>query len=321
MAGDALTRIADRSAEPSARPNGGGLFASAQRAVLVGLLVNATLSAVKLVTGIVGHSYALVADAAESGFDILGSLIVLGGMRIASRREDDAYPFGYGKAEALAGAVVSLMLMGAAIAIAIEAAREIRTPHHTPAPYTLAVLIAVIGIKWWTGRRVSRAGAAAGTSTAADADAMHHYADAITSGAAFVGISIALIGGPGWEPADDWAAVVAAIAIFVNGVRVLRPALHDLMDRAPDDSVRVPIEAAIRGVSGVCGLHALRIRRAGTGYQVDVHVQADPTMSLDAAHRLSGAVKGAIRSAGAPVRGVLVHMEPADSRREPPRAG
>jgi cation diffusion facilitator family transporter len=286
--------------------------ASARAAVTTGLLVNAGLSAVKLVAGVAGNSYALVADAAESGFDILGSLVVLGGMRIAERREDDDYPFGYGKAESLAGAVVALMLMGASVGIAIEAVREIVTPHHTPAPFTLVVLVAVVAIKWWMGRRVAQASAAAGTSAAAEADAMHHYADAITSVAAFVGISVALIGGDGWEPADDWAALLASAVIFVNGIRVLRPALGDLMDRAPSAEVRRAVEASVLGVPGVRSLHALRIRRAGTGLYVDVHVQADPQMTLDAAHHLSGAVKAGIRGAVPNVKGALVHMEPDD---------
>lgn len=293
------------------------LVETAQSAVATGLVINAVLSATKLVAGVLGNSYALIADAAESGFDILGSLVVLGGMRIASRREDDEYPFGYGKAESLAGAVVAFMLMGASVGIAIEAVREIVTPHHAPAPYTLVVLVAVVAIKWATGRRVARASAAAGASAAADADAMHHYADAVTSVAAFVGISVALVGGPGWEPADDWAALLASGVIFVNGVRVLRPALGDLMDRAPGAAVRAPVQAAALAVPGVRSLHALRIRRSGTGFHVDVHVQADPQMSLDAAHRLSGAVKAAIRTSGPGIRGVLVHMEPDEASATP----
>ncbi len=287
---------------------------AASRAVFVGLVVNALLAGAKLVAGVLGNSYALVADAAESGFDILGSLVVLGGMRIAARSEDDAYPFGYGKAEALAGASVALMLMGASIGIALEAIREIRTPHHAPAPYTLVVLVAVIAIKWWMGRRVELA-ADGGTSTAARADAAHHFADAITSAAAFVGISVALIGGPGYEPADDWAALLASAVIFANGVRVLRPALEDLMDRAASAEVRADISRAACAVPGVRSIHALRVRRAGTGYYVDVHVQADPAMTLDAAHQLSGAVKGAMRAAVPSVRGVLVHMEPDETPR------
>src|SRR3954452_15265368 len=105
------------------------------RAALTGLLVNAALVVVKLLAGILGHSYALVADAIESSTDIFSSLIVWGGLRITTRPADEDYPYGYGKAETLAAAVVSLMLLGAAIGIAVAAVGEIVTPHRPPAPF------------------------------------------------------------------------------------------------------------------------------------------------------------------------------------------
>ena len=186
------------------------------------MLLNMVLAIVKVLAGIIGHSYALIADGIESVADIFGSLIVWSGLRVARRSADNAYPFGYGKAEALAAAAVGFMLLGAAIGISIEAVREIMTPHHTPAPFTLVVLVGVVLIKELFFRRVSRAAAASG-STAVRADAWHHRSDAITSLAAFIGISIALIGGPGWEQADDWAALLAACVIVYNGVQVVRP--------------------------------------------------------------------------------------------------
>ena len=194
------------------------------RSAQTGLLINALLVVVKLVAGVVGNAYALVADAIESAADIFSSLVVWGGLRIASREADDEYPFGYGKAEAMATAVVALMLLGAALTIVIEATREIRTPHHTPAPFTLFVLVGVIAVKEILFRRVLAVGAAT-SSTAVQADAWHHRSDAITSAAAFVGISVALLGGEGWEQADDWAALVAAVVIVVNGLRLLRTAI------------------------------------------------------------------------------------------------
>jgi cation diffusion facilitator family transporter len=160
------------------------------------ILVNTGLAITKLVAGLVGHTYALVADAIESTADIFSSTIVWGGLRVAARDPDDAYPFGYGKAEPLAAAVVSLMLLGAAVGIAIEAIGEIRTPHRTPAPWTLAVLVGVVLVKWTLSRRVREVGVEIG-STAVKADAWHHMSDAVTSAAAFVGISIAVWGGPG----------------------------------------------------------------------------------------------------------------------------
>ncbi len=282
------------------------------RTAQVGMLVNAALAAIKLLAGVLGSSYALIADGVESTADIFSSLIVWGGLRIASRSADDDYPFGYGKAEPIAAAVVGLMLIAAAIGIAIESVREIRVPHHAPAPFTLAVLVGVVLVKEVLYRRVFRVGADVG-STAVKADAWHHRSDAITSAAAFVGISIALIGGPGWEPADDWAALLASTIIAYNGIAALRPAVADLMDRAPGEAMLARVSAAAMGVRGVCAIEKLKVRKAGLGYWVDLHVQADPRLPLEEAHVLSGMVKSAIRQAVPEVAGALIHMEPYDN--------
>lgn len=279
------------------------------RGAKLGLLSNAGLAVLKLLAGIVGHSYALVADAIESSADVLASLVVLGGLRLAARDADDDYPFGYGRAEPLAAAAVSLMLLGAAIAIAWAAIGEIRRPHLAPAPWTLLVLVFVVAVKQWLFRRQHRAGQASG-SPAVQADAWHHLSDAITSGAAFVGIAIAVLAGPGWEAADDWAALVAAGVILVNGVSLLRPALHDLMDRAPDPTLRARILDAARSVPEVRHLEKLKVRRVGMALFVDLHVQTDPAMTLHDAHVVSGCVKSAIRYAVPATEGVLIHMEP-----------
>lgn len=283
------------------------------RSAQIGVLVNAALAIVKLVAGIAGNTYALIADAVESTADIFASLVVWGGIRVATRDPDEHYPFGYGKAESLAAAVVSMMMLAAAIGIGFEAVREIRTPHKTPAPWTLLVLVAVLFIKYVLFRRVSVVGDEVG-STAAKADAWHHLSDAITSAAAFIGISIALWGGPGWEQADDWAALFASGVIFYNGVMLVRPALHDLMDRMPGADIIEPVRRAAESAPGVMAVEKLSARKAGLVYYVDIHVQADPSMSLRDAHGLSGAVKSAIRANVPRVAGVLVHMEPFEQR-------
>lgn len=280
----------------------------------LGLLVNTVLALVKFVAGILGNSYALIADAVESTSDILSSAIVWGGLRIASREADDDFPFGYGKAESLAAAIVALMLLAASIGITIEALREIRTPHHAPAPFTLIVLVAVVLVKETLFRRVFQVGHEEG-STAVKADAWHHRSDAITSVAAFVGISIALWKGKGWESADDWAALVAAIVIAINALLLLRPAIFDLMDRAPDPEVVERVRLAALGVPDVLALEKLKVRRAGTGLYVDLHVQSEPTLSLHDAHIVSGKVKSAILGVVPKAHGVLIHMEPYEGKR------
>ena len=282
------------------------------RSAQLGVLVNATLAITKLVAGLVGNSYALVADAIESTADIFSSLIVWGGLRVASREPDEAYPFGYGRAETLAAAVVAIMLIGAAVGIAVEAVVEIRTPHHAPAPWTLAVLVIVIVLKWALSRRVGSVAAAIGSS-AVRADAWHHLSDALTSAAAFVGISIALGGGPGWESADDWAALAASAVILFNGGLMIKHSLGDLMDRTPGAGVLDGVRDAAERVDGVCATEKLAVRKSGLQYHVTIHVQADPQLSLHDAHVLGGKVKSAIRATMPNVQSVLVHMEPFES--------
>lgn len=279
------------------------------RAAQLGILVNAILAVMKLVAGVVGNSYALIADAIESGTDIFSSLVVMGGLWIARRDPTEEYPFGFGRAETLATVVVALMLEGAAVGIAVEAIREIITPHHLPAPWTLAVLAAAVAVKWLVSRQVQRVATEIG-STAVKADAWHHLSDAVTSTAAFIGISIALWGGPGWEPADDWAALVAAGVIAYNGVAILRTSIRDLMDAVPDAQIVAEIRKAAEKVPDVIAIEKLFVRRAGMNYHVDIHVQASPDMPLAQSHSLGGMVKAAIRQAVPQVSNVLVHMEP-----------
>jgi len=274
-----------------------------------GLLVNALLVLVKLIAGIVGHANALVADAVESSADIFSSLIVWMGLSIAVRPADEDHPYGHGKAEPLAAAIVSLMLLGAAVGISIMAVREILTPHHLPSPFTLFVAAGVILIKEALYQRVSRVGREVG-STAVAADAWHHRADAVSSLAAFIGISVALWGGPGWEAADDWAALVAAMLVAINGVRTLQPAVAGLMDKAPDRSVKDrAVDAALK-VNGVQHIERLHVRGSGLGFYIDLHAQADPTITLEEAHEIAAGVKYAILEALPSVVSVMVHMEP-----------
>jgi cation diffusion facilitator family transporter len=272
-----------------------------------GLLVNAALVLVKLIAGIVGHANALVADAVESSADIFSSIIVWMGLSIAAKPADEDHPYGHGKAEPLAAAIVSLMLLGAAVGISIMAVREIITPHHLPSPWTLFVAAGVILLKEGLYRRVSRVGREVG-STVVVADAWHHRADAVSSLAAFIGISIALW--QRWPAADDWAALVAALLVAINGIRTLRPAISGLMDEAPDRTVKQMALRAALGVPGVRRVENLNLRASGLGFYVDLHAQADPAMSLEDAHEIASRVKYAILEALPNVVSVLVHMEP-----------
>ena len=297
----------------------------AQRSIRVaqaGLLINAVLVVVKIGTGIVGNSYALIADGVESSLDIFSSLIVWRGIHVAARSADESDHFGYGKAESVAAAAVSLMLMAAAVGIAVEALREIMSPGSLPAPFTLIVLVVVVGIKELLFRFVKREGEAL-ESAIVQADAWHHRSDAITSGAAFLGIGIALIGGEAYAAADDAAALLASGIIAFNGVRLLRPALADLMDRAPEAELLESVAEEAAREEGVLHIEKVVARRAGVGHFVTVHVQADRDLTLHDAHELGGRVRSRIVTSLPLVLDATIHMEPydADAGERPPSRG
>jgi len=281
------------------------------RTSIVGILTNTILAVTKGIAGVLGNSYALIADAIESATDIASSLIVWGGLKISTLPPDEDHPYGHGKAEPLAAVVVALTLIAAAIGIAIQSFREIVTPHHAPEPFTLAVLVLVVVTKEILFRAVFRVGESI-QSTAVKSDAWHHRSDAITSAAAFVGISVALIGGEGYESADDWAALFASSIIIVNAYRILRPAINEMMDAAPSSNVERDVRQVAGGVEGVIALEKCLVRKMGLLYYVDLHVTVDGTLSVRHGHDIARQVREAIRVSNPNVAEVLVHIEPSD---------
>jgi cation diffusion facilitator family transporter len=278
------------------------------RISVMGLLVNAGLGVVKLLAGLLGHSTALVADAIESLTDVVSSLVVWSGLRIARMPPDQDHPYGHGRAESLAALIVTVMLFGAAVGIAIEAISGIRNPHGTPAAFTLWVLGVVICVKEMMFRLAQRTARTSGSSLVL-ADAWHHRSDALTSLVAAGGISIALLGGEGYAVADDWAAVFAAGVIVFNAWRILKPPIRELMDKEPSEIVG-QVRSVAERVPGVAGVEKVFARKSGLHYWVDMHVEVDAEMSVRQAHGVSHDVTDAIRSAAPNVQNVLVHIEP-----------
>jgi cation diffusion facilitator family transporter len=279
------------------------------RATVVGLSTNIALAIIKLLAGIFGSSYALIADSIESMADTASSIIVWRAVVIADRPADAEHPYGHGKAEAVAAAAVSAMLLGAAILILSQSVKEILTPHHAPAPYTLYVLLGVILVKETLFRFVGRVGEEI-QSSAVQADAWHHRSDAITSAAAALGISVALVGGDDYKSADDWAAIFAAFIIGFNGFRLLRPALDELMDAAPREDIAGVARAVAVQVKGVKGVEKCLARKMGYGFLLDMHIEVDGGLSVAVAHELAHAVKDTIRAKLPRVLDVTIHIEP-----------
>lgn len=279
------------------------------RATWLSIVANPLLAGAKIAAGLWGNSYALVADGIESGVDVFSSLVVWKALRVSTKPADREHPYGHGKAESLAGVLVACVLLLAALFIAVQSVREIVQPHHAPEPFTLAVLLGVVVLKESLFRFVRRAGDRLG-STALKSDAWHHRSDAITSAAAFVGISVALLGGPGFEAADDWAALVACLVIAFNGVRLLQPALAEIMDAAVPGEVETAVRSLAAQVDGVRSIDKLRIRKSGLGLLMDIHVVVDGSLSVRDGHAIGHQVKDTLIDSALPVEDVVVHVEP-----------
>ncbi|OHE89415.1 MAG: cobalt-zinc-cadmium resistance protein [Verrucomicrobia bacterium RIFCSPLOWO2_12_FULL_64_8] len=280
------------------------------RFVAGGIVLNLVLGVVKLAGGVLGNSYALIADAAESLLDVLSSTLVWGGFRIAARPPDADHPYGHGKASALAGLLIAAVIFSAVAGIAWQSIQEILQPHHAPHWLTLPLLALVVAAKEIMSRRMLRVNERY-RATGLQAEAWHHRSDALTSAAAFIGIAIAVLGGPGYEEADDWAALAACVIISANGVNILRAALREIMDTA----VAPEVEAEVRRVAGtVRGVHYIekcRVLKSGLSLLVDIHVQVDGALTVRDGHEIAHAVKDALVQASLAVTDVAVHIEPA----------
>lgn len=275
------------------------------------MLVNLCLMLVKLVTGFVGRSNALVADGIESAADVVVSLLTWLGVSYAQRPPDSKHPFGHGRMESLTGMFSGVALMGAAFGIGLISAKELIGPHEPPAWYTLPVLVGVVWVKWVLSRKISHE-AATRESAALEGDAVHHLSDALTSAAAAVGITLALVGGERFAAADDWGALAASVIIFGNGIRIVYASLHENLDGRVDSDLEQRLRSEALGVEGVLGLDKCLVRKSGQTYFGELHVEVDPEISVREGHEIGHSVKDHILTRMPKVGELVVHLEPYD---------
>ncbi|MDP1676090.1 MAG: cation diffusion facilitator family transporter [Bacteroidota bacterium] len=277
--------------------------------IIFSIIGNLVLALVKGFVGYFGNSYALIADAIESTSDVFSSIVVLVGLRYSSLPPDENHPYGHGKAESVVTFIVVVLLIGSGVIIAIQSIEHILTPHKVPAPYTLIVLGAVILIKEFFFRFVSKSGKQTNSSSL-KADAWHHRSDALTSGAAFIGISIALVMGEGYETADDWAALVATIIIFYNSYLIFRPAFGEIMDENRYDDLVETIRTIARTVPGVIATEKCRIRKSGMTYLVDLHITVSAVITVKEGHDVAHTLKKHLMKQIPEIADILIHFEP-----------
>ncbi|GAB3218514.1 cation transporter [Algoriphagus aestuariicola] len=280
------------------------------RTVLFSMLGNAVLAGIKFLAGIFGNSYALIADGIESTVDVFSSLLVLLGLKYSARPADENHPYGHGKAEPLITFLVVAFLIISAFTIAWQAIQNIRTPHTLPSSWTLIVLGAIILWKEISYQLVMNR-AKKIMSSSLKAEAWHHRSDAITSIAAFLGISVAIFGGEGFEVADDYAALVACGFILYNCYGIFRPALGEVMDENNYEELTLKIREISLQVKGIEGTEKCFIRKAGMKYHVDLHATVKGDLTVKEGHSISHNLKDRLRKELKELGHVLIHIEPA----------
>lgn len=282
---------------------------TAIRTTYFSIIGNTCLALIKGLAGFFGNSYALIADAIESTTDILSSLLVLVGLKYAKRPADENHPYGHGKIEPLITFLVVAFLVTSATVIAYESVQNIQTPHEIPESWTLIVLGIIILWKEISFRIVIKKSKETNSSSL-KADAWHHRSDAITSIMAFIGISIALLFGEGYETADDWAALLASVFILYNSYLIFRPALGEIMDEHLYDNLLEEIREESVNVIGVIGTEKCFIRKAGMKYHVDLHAIVDGKISVKEGHDIAHQLKDHLRKEIPNLGHVLIHIEP-----------
>ena len=312
----ATAKRATSEALEAARRNPEASLRTGTGAALGAIGLNAGIGGLKLAAGLLGHSYALVADAAESFTDVLSSSISFVGLLVAARPADNTHPSGHGRAETLASMAVAIALMIVGGLICWHAVLSLAIPRQAPDPRTLLVLVPVILVKEWMFRRLRERGLATG-SVAIVTEAWHQRGDVVTSIAALAGILIAWIGGPGWSHADSWAAITASIWLIGVGLWLLNPPLHELMEGSVDPALMEFVRETGEACQGIRGIDKIWVRKLGMRLMIDLHVEVDPRISVQEGHRLAHMVKGRIKTELPQVLDVMVHVEPYDPTRAP----
>ena len=282
---------------------------TAVKATYFSIVGNICLALIKGLAGFFGNSYALIADAIESTTDIFSSFLVLFGIKYSNKPPDENHPYGHGRAEPLITFLVVGFLITSATIIAHESINNIGTSHSLPKSWTLFVLGAIIIWKEYSFRLVMKRSVESNSSSLR-ADAWHHRSDAITSVAAFIGISIALIMGKGYESADDWAALFAAGFIFYNSYMIFRPALGEIMDENLNEDLIIEIRKVAQQVDGVVNTEKCFIRKAGMKYHVDLHAIVNANITVKEGHEISHVLKDTLREEIPELGHVLIHIEP-----------
>ena len=299
-------------------PGAAGVQAG-RRVAIVSIAANAVLAAASLIVGRIGGSVATHAAGVEFAADVGASLAVLAGFWYASRPADREHPYGHGRGETLTGLLIGIALFVVGGGIAAHAITDIDGIHRPPAPYTVWPLALALAVK--TALMISKMRVSRRTgSRALLADAWNDSVDVLSAIAAIVALGLTLYDPVAFRVADHVGGMAVGVFVIVAGLGVVRATSLDLLDTMPPEALLDRVRAAARAVDGVRGVEKLLGRKTGLQYHVDLHLEVDGWISVDAGHEIAKRVRERIRQDVAEISDVLVHVEPIGlaSRRPAP---
>ena len=285
------------------------VYREVTRAASLGLAVNLSLGVAKLIGGVVGNSFALIADSVNSLGDVVTTLVVLYALRVAQRPPDEDHPYGHTRAEGIAASNIALLIIVSALIVGWEAIERFDAPHGVPAVWTLWIAGANVLIKEGLYHYKVRVGRRTGSASII-ANAWDHRADAMCALAVLVGLAAVRFGDGRFLWADEAASLVVVTAIVWTGARLFRMSASELMDVQADPSLVEAVRAAALEIPGVEDVEKLWVRKSGLEYFVDIHIEVDRFMTVEKGHRIGHRVKDRLIEDFASVRDVLVHLEP-----------
>lgn len=283
----------------------------ANRVSFITIIGNVALSVFKLLAGILAHSSAMISDAVHSASDVFSTIVVIIGVRLASRESDKEHPYGHERMECVAAIILAMVLFITGLGIGIEAVKTIAGGNYASlqAPGVLAMVAAVISIVvkevmfWYTKINAKRI-----DSSALMADAWHHRSDAFSSVGALIGIGGARLGFP---VMDSIASLVIFIFIVKAAYDIFKDAVDKMVDRSCDDETERQISACIMENENVKGIDLIQTRIFGNKIYVDIEIQVDGSYTLHRAHGIAEEVHNSIEHRFPKVKHIMVHVNPA----------
>ena len=274
------------------------------------IILNILLSLFKLIAGIIGASGAMVSDAVHSMSDVVSTIIVMIGLKVSNRDDDNSHQYGHERFEAIASLFLGFLLIITSIYIGIDGIKKIILGINgsIKTPTIIALIAAVISIVVKEVMyQITKKVAKKTNSTALMADAWHHRSDALSSIGSLIGIGLSIAGLPIFDPI---VSIIICLIILKVSIDIIRSSIYKLVDTSVSNDKIKEMTKIIENVEGVMSIDLIKTRVFGSKIYVDLEIGADKDQTLESAHSIASIVHDEIEKHFSDVKHCMVHVNP-----------